>query len=462
MFHHLNPGLKIHFVGIGGIGMSGIAEVLLTLGYEVSGTDLQASENTRRLESLGAKIQIGHSIDGLTLLGEIATVVVISSAVNAQNPEVVEAKRVGIPVIPRAEMLAELMRLKYGIAIAGSHGKTTTTSLTATVLKEAGLDPTAIIGGRLPQLKSNARLGKSEYLVAEADESDGSFLHLNPSIAVVTNIDPEHLDHYGTLASLKETFLQFINKVPFYGLAVLCLENEHVQNLLPKVQKRFVTYGFSPLSDYRATELQFLGTTTRFLAWSHGKLRGPVEIHMPGEHNVLNALATLAVSDFLQISFEVYQKALVGFQGVGRRFTVRGEKNKIMVVDDYGHHPTEIRATLEGARRGFGERRLVVLFQPHRYTRTRDLMSEFSRAFNNADMVVITDIYSAGENPIFGVTAEKLSQLIREHGHRNVRYIPKLTEVVSELKPLLRKNDLVITLGAGDIWKIGEELLTVL
>ena len=446
---------RIHFVGIGGIGMSGIAEVLLNLGYGVSGTDLKESDTTRRLSLLGARIAYGHAKEHV---GE-ADVVVISSAVKPSNPEVQEARSRQIPVIPRAEMLAELMRMKYGIAIAGSHGKTTTTSLVATVLHQAGLDPTAVIGGKLPALGSNARLGQGEYLVAEADESDGSFMKLSPTIAVVTNIDPEHLDHYGTLDKLKQTFSDFINKVPFYGLAVLCLDHEHVQSLLPAVEKRSVTYGLQPHADFRATDLRFEGLRSRFTAWKRGKPLGPVEVAMPGKHNVLNSLAVLAVADFLGIDFDVYRQALSGFAGVGRRFTVRGEAGGVMVVDDYGHHPAEIRATLAGARTGFAERRLVVAFQPHRYTRTRDLMSDFARAFYEAEVVAVSDIYAAGEEPIDGVSAQRLVDEMRACGHKGAVYVPRRADVAGALAPRLRDGDIFITLGAGDVWMVGEEIL---
>lgn len=457
-----NNNTKIHFVGIGGIGMSGIAEILLSLGYKVSGSDLIVSETTKRLTELGAKIHTGHQENCLYLHGMATDVVVISSAVKPTNPEVCEAKRLGIPVIPRAEMLAELMRMKYGIAIAGSHGKTTTTSFTATILSQAGLDPTAVIGGRLPQLGSNARLGKSEYLVAEADESDGSFLHLNPTIAVVTNIDPEHLDHYKTIENLKDTFVEFINKVPFYGLGIVCLESQHVQDILPRVQKRFVTYGFSILSDYRATNISFEKTHTKFEAFIKGHSVGWVEICMPGKHNVLNALAALAVSDFLGIPLQSYREALKTFQGVGRRFTIRGEKNQVTVVDDYGHHPSEIRSTLDGARTGFKDRRIIAIFQPHRYTRTRDLWSDFARAFNDADCVIFTNIYPAGEEPISGIHSQGLSELTRQYGHRQVMFIPERKDIAQRIKPFLKANDLIICFGAGDIYKTCEDILAVL
>jgi UDP-N-acetylmuramate--alanine ligase len=447
---------RIHFVGIGGIGMSGIAEVLVNLGYGVSGTDLKESDTTRRLVELGATVKYGHDARHL---GD-ADVVVISSAVKPSNPEVVEARARAIPVIPRAEMLAELMRMKYGIAIAGSHGKTTTTSLVATVLRAAGLDPTAVIGGKLPSLGSNARLGQGEYLVAEADESDGSFMKLSPTVAVVTNIDPEHLDHYGSLERLKQTFADFINKVPFYGLAVLCLDHEHVQAILPLVEKRHVTYGLSPLADYRAIDLSFSALKSTFTAVVRGKTLGPVELAMPGQHNVLNSLAVLAVADFLGIDFDTYREALAAFTGVGRRFTVRGEAGGVMVVDDYGHHPAEIRATLAGARTGFRERRLVVAFQPHRFTRTRDLLHEFARAFNEAEMVAVSDIYAAGEEPIEGVSSARLVEEMRACGHRGAIHVPKRADIAGVLGPRLVEGDIFITLGAGDVWQVGEEILS--
>jgi UDP-N-acetylmuramate--alanine ligase len=452
---HQRRDLTVHFVGIGGIGMSGIAEVLLNLGYRVSGSDAKESETTRRLAGLGGRIAVGHDA---AQVGE-ADVVVVSSAVKPTNPEVVEARRRSIPVIPRAEMLAELMRMKYGVAVAGSHGKTTTTSLVATVLRAAHLDPTAVIGGKLNSLGSNARLGQGEFLVAEADESDGSFLHLSPTVAVVTNIDPEHLDHYGTLAELKRTFVDFINKVPFYGLAVLCLDHPEVQSILPRVQKRFVTYGLAPLADYRAVEVSFAGLRSRFTAVRRGERLGEVTVAMPGAHNVENSLAVLAVADFLGVDFDTYREALASFEGVGRRFTVRGEARGIMVVDDYGHHPAEVRATLAGARAGFAGRRLVVAFQPHRYTRTRDLMDEFARAFNDAELVVVSDIYAAGEEPIDGVSAAALVGSMREQGHKGARHVARRGDLAAAIAPELRDGDIVITLGAGDVWQVGEELL---
>ena len=451
---------RIHFVGIGGIGMSGIAEVLVNLGYAVSGSDQKESDTTRRLGELGAVITVGHRAEHIGS----ADVVVISSAVPASNPEVQEARRRGVPVIPRAEMLAELMRMKYGIAVAGSHGKTTTTSLVATVLHAAGLDPTAVIGGKLPSLGSNARLGQGEFLVAEADESDGSFMKLTPTVAVVTNIDPEHLDHYGTLEALKRTFVDFINKVPFYGLAVLCGDHPEVRSILPLVGKRHVTYGLSGGADYSASEVRFDGLRSRFVATRRtpsGRYEALAEVAlaMPGIHNVQNSLSVLAVADFLGVPIATTCAALSGFQGVGRRFTVRGEAGGVMVVDDYGHHPAEIRATLAGARAGFS-RRVVAAFQPHRYTRTRDLMGDFARAFHEADEVVVTDIYPGGEEPIPGVTAEALVRLMREAGHPAVHFVPRRADVAATVGPLLHPGDIFITLGAGDVGLCCEETLS--
>ncbi len=452
-----NRARAIHFVGIGGIGMSGIAELLLNLGHRVSGSDLKESDITRRLQSLGGRILVGHAAENLP---SDVDVVVVSSAVRKTNPEWLEARRRGVPVIPRAEMLAELMRLKEGIAIAGSHGKTTTTSLVATVLSQAGLDPTVVVGGKLNALGSNAFLGKGEAIVVEADESDGSFLRLTSTIAVVTNIDPEHLDHYGSFEALHAAFLDFVNKVPFYGLAVLCLDHPAVQALLPRLEKRHVTYGLSIQAEYRAENLELGGMSVSFDAWRREEKLGRVRLKMVGKHNVQNALAAIAVGDEVGIPFSLIAEALEGFSGVQRRFTVRGEVGGIMVVDDYGHHPAEVRATLRGAREGF-QRRLVVAFQPHRYSRTRDLMSDFATAFNDADVVLLTDIYAAGEDPIPGVDAQTLYEAIRACGHREVHYVPRkeLARVVTEKA---QPGDLVITLGAGDITHVSTELLGTL
>ena len=445
---------RIHFVGIGGIGMSGIAEVLLNLGYRVGGSDLSESETTLRLRKAGADIAIGHRKENL----RDADVVVTSSAVRPDNPEVAAAHERAIPVIPRAEMLAELMRLKYGVAVAGTHGKTTTTSLIATVLACGGLDPTAVIGGKLNIFGSNAKLGQGELLVAEADESDGSFLKLSPTIAIVTNIDPEHLDHYRNLEEIQTAFLEFINKVPFYGLAVLCLDHENVQALIPQVKKRYVTYGLSTQANYRAGSISFQGVMTSFRAFENDRELGRISIQMPGLHSVYNALATIATARELDLDFGVVQEALGSFSGVQRRFQIKGERGGILVVDDYGHHPAEIKATLSAAQNGWG-RRTVVIFQPHRYTRTRDLLREFFTAFNQADVLFLLDIYPAGEDPIPGVKAENLYEGIKGHGHKDVTLVSERKEILDHLLPRLKSGDMVITLGAGDVWKIGETLL---
>jgi len=445
----------VHMVGIGGAGMSGIAEVLLNLGYPVSGSDLHEGEVTRRLAGLGARVHKGHAPDHVP---PQADVVVISSAVGRDNPEVQAARARGVPVIPRAEMLAELMRLKYGIAVAGSHGKTTTTAMVSAVLAAAGLDPTVVIGGKLNAVGANAKLGAGELFVAEADESDGSFLKLSPTLAVVTNVDPEHLDHYGTFENLVGAFVDFVNKVPFYGMAVLCLDHEAVQSMLPRVEKRFVTYGLSTQCDFQANAIAYRGTETSFEVIRGRNRLGRVTLHMPGEHNVYNALAALAIASELEIPFATAAAALTKFDGVQRRFTIRGEARGIMVVDDYGHHPEEIKATLGAARAGF-DRRIVAVFQPHRYTRTRDLMEEFSRAFYTADVVVVTDLYAAGESPIAGVDSKRLFEGIREHGHKEVYFVPRLDDVGPFLEGMCREGDIVITLGAGDVNQAGRELL---
>ncbi|WNG31975.1 UDP-N-acetylmuramate--L-alanine ligase [Cystobacter fuscus] len=443
----------VHFVGVGGIGMSGIAEVLLNLGYRVSGSDLKASDITRRLGQLGATFFEGHRAENLVH----ADVVVISSAVRKDNPEVVSARQRKIPVIPRAEMLAELMRLKYAVAVAGSHGKTTTTSMVATVLSAAGLDPTAVVGGKVNVLDSNAKLGKSELMVVEADESDGSFLHLHPSITIVTNIDPEHMDHYGTLDNLKDAFTSFCNRVPFYGLNVLCLDNPNVQSLLPRMEKRFVTYGSSHMADYRLEGVRLEGFSTRFEAFRRDEPLGEFRVRMVGAHNALNALAVIAAAEEMDVPLDVVRDALAEFGGVQRRFTVRAEVAGVTIVDDYGHHPTEVQATLAGARRAFG-RRLVVAFQPHRYTRTHDLFTDFATSFNDADVLFVSSVYAAGEERIPGATADALVEAIQAHGHRDVTFVEKRTDLARALLPRLREGDLVLTLGAGDITQVGPEL----
>jgi UDP-N-acetylmuramate--alanine ligase len=445
---------RLHFVGIGGSGMSGIAEVLLTLGYRVSGSDLAASETTRRLEALGGTVFIGHRAAQV----EGAQVVVVSSAVSSTNVEVVAARERMIPVIPRAEMLAELMRLKYGIAVAGAHGKTTTTSMIATVLAHGGLDPTAVIGGKLNRFGGPAKLGQGEFLVAEADESDGSFLKLSPTIAVVTNIDREHLDYYGDLDGIKRAFLDFVNKVPFYGTVVLCLDEPHLQSLIPRIEKRYRTYGRTPQADLTAHDVVFGPNGTQFHAALGRTDLGRFSLAVPGGHNVSNAMAAILVGLELDLPVDAIREGLAQFSGVERRFQIRGEAGGVMVVDDYGHHPTEIMATLAGAKEGWG-RRLVVVFQPHRYTRTRDLFAEFCTAFYQADVLVVTDIYPAGEPPIEGVSGRALAAAIREHGHRDATYVEGRDAVIERVAKAVQPGDMVITLGAGDVWKVGPAVL---
>jgi UDP-N-acetylmuramate--alanine ligase len=444
----------IHFVGIGGIGMSGIAEVLLNLGYRVTGSDLKESDTTQRLRQLGGEILIGHRAENVT----DPHVVVISSAVKRDNVEVVAARERQIPVIPRAEMLAELMRLKYAVAIAGAHGKTTTTSMVATVLAAGGVDPTVVIGGKLNSLGSNAKLGQGEFLVAEADESDGSFLKLTPTIAVVTNIDEEHLDYYKDIAEIKDAFLAFINKVPFYGVAILCLDQKHIQSLIPLVQKRYVTYGMSTQADCRARDVVLMPLGSKFRVVNHSGDLGWFELAVPGMHNVSNSLAAIAVARELDIDVEVIRKSLRDFSGVQRRFQIKGEVKGVLVVDDYGHHPTEVRATLAAARTSDG-RRVVCVFQPHRFTRTKHLLEEFFTAFHQADRVIIMDIYAAGEQPIPGVSGQAVVEGVKRYGHRDAAYIAGKDEVVEHLLTTLRPGDLLLTLGAGDVWKIGERVL---
>ncbi len=444
----------IHFVGIGGIGMSGIAEVLLNLGYRVSGSDLKASATTARLVKLGARVALGHAGEHL---GD-ASVVVISSAVKADNPEVAEAHRRLVPVIPRAEMLAELMRMKYAVAVAGAHGKTTTTSLVATVLSEAKLDPTVVVGGKLKSLGTNARLGQGEFLVAEADESDGSFLLLHPTVAVITNVDREHMEHYGSDEALDDAFVAFANKVPFYGAVVACLDDPRVQALLPRLRKRTVTYGMAAQANVSARHVVRREGHTRFEVLVGSVPVGKVALGIPGQHNVLNALAAIAVALELGVDAGVACQALSGFAGVERRSQVIGEAAGVLVMDDYGHHPTEIQAVLKGLREAY-DRRVVAVFQPHRFSRTRDLRERFLTAFYSADAVVVTDIYAAGEAPLPGVTAADLVEGIRAHGHRDVAYLPDLAGVPEALAPTLRDGDLVVTLGAGNVYQVGEALL---
>jgi UDP-N-acetylmuramate--alanine ligase len=446
----------IHFVGIGGIGMSGIAELLLNLGHQVSGSDIQETEITRRLETLGATISYSHQPQQVAG----ADAVVVSSAIDSDNPEVAAANMdYHIPVIRRAEMLAELMRLKYAVLVAGAHGKTTTTSMVGTVMAEGGLDPTVIIGGRLNAWGTNAKLGQGDFVVAEADESDGTFLLYSPTISLVTNIDTEHLDFYKDLDEIKETFLEFINQVPFYGLNILCLEDENIQGLLPRIKKRMVTYGFSAQADFQARDLAFDGLNVSYRAFHREQELGKVTLPIPGRHNALNSLAAVAVGHELEIPFSAICRGLQEMTGVQRRFQIKGEVNGVTVIDDYGHHPTEIKAVLKTMASSFPGRRRFVLFQPHRYTRTQALFEDFTTAFYQSDVLIVTEIYAASEPVIPGVHAEKLTTAIQKHGHGNVRYIPDHLALVPSLVEEVREGDVVLTLGAGNIWQTGEELL---
>jgi UDP-N-acetylmuramate--alanine ligase len=446
----------IHFVGIGGIGMSGIAELLINLGYEVSGSDLKDSPMTKRLAALSGLVFKGHK--GKHVEG--ADVVVYSSAVASDNPEIQEAKKRSIPVIPRAEMLAELMRLKYGVAIAGAHGKTTTTSMVASILTCGHLDPTVVIGGRLDIWGgSNAKLGQGDILVAEADESDGSFLALSPAIAVVTNIDHEHMDHYGDMETIRETFISFINNIPFYGTAILCIDNEEIQGIIPRLKKRYLTYGMTSQADLKGRNLEKEKLGVSFEALYHNNSLGRIVVGIPGEHNMLNALAATAVGLELDLDIEIIKEGLKNLGGLARRFQRKGEKRDILVLDDYGHHPTEIAVTLKTAKGCWPERRLIVVFQPHRYTRTEALFDRFVISFNQADVLIVTPIFSAGETAIDGVTGEWLSRGIKEHGHKDVSFSPTQEDALSTLLSILRPGDLVMTLGAGDIHRLGARLL---
>src|SRR5437660_8373077 len=454
------PFQHIHFVGIGGIGMSGIAEVLANVGCEVSGSDLKKSGVTANLDDLKVEVTEGHDAANV---GD-AHVVVRSTAVRDDNPETREARRRSIPVSPRAEMLAELMRMKpYTVAVAGSHGKTTTTSMVATVLGLAGLDPTFVIGGIVRTYRANARLGKSELMVVEADESDRSFLMLTPMIAVVTNIDREHMDYYHDMEVERRCFTDFVNEVPFYGAAFLCLDDPHVQAVSPKVERRRITYGLSAQADISAHEIgydQSFGSS--FKVWRGIDVLGPISLRVPGKHNVYNSLAAIAVGLELEVPFAKIAQALSEFSGADRRFQFKGEERGVTVVDDYGHHPTEIKATLSAARIGAPNRRIVVLFQPHRYTRTNDLMDEFASAFNNADVLLVTDIYAASETPIDGVNAEVLTNRIKSYDHRQAIYIGGLEGAAESLRSIVREGDLVITLGAGSVHRAGDQLLALL
>jgi len=434
--------------------MSGIAEVLLNLGYEVSGSDLTSTEITRRLRSLGAKIYKGHRASNI----KNPDTVVISSAIPKHNPEIKRAKQLKVPVIPRAEMLAELMRMKRGIAIAGTHGKTTTTSIVGSLLASCGVDPTVVIGGRLNRWGTNAKLGQGAYLVAEADESDGSFLLLSPTIAIVTTIDDDHLDYYKNLGRIKQAFTRFLNQLPFYGVGIVCGDEKNIQSILKDVNQRLITYGVSNKCDYRAKNIKFRGLSSSFDVLYRGKGLGRISVQAPGVHNVKNALAALVVGMELDLSFKKIKKGLLSYTGVQRRFQIRGVRNGITVLDDYGHHPTEIKVVLDACKRVWPKRRLVVAFQPHRYSRTRDLMKDFLGAFKRADILLLTDIYAAGEKPLPGISSKKLFERFKKH-HRHVYFAPKMNLICPELEKIVRKGDVVLTLGAGDIWKAGEELL---
>ncbi|MES2638621.1 MAG: UDP-N-acetylmuramate--L-alanine ligase [Myxococcota bacterium] len=441
---------KVHFIGIGGSGMSGIAEVLTNMGFAVSGSDQKESAVVARLRGLGARVFIGHDP------GNIAgvDVVVRSTAVSDTNPEVVAANQAKIPVIPRAEMLGELMRMKYGLAVAGTHGKTTTTSMLATCLHRSGLDPTVVIGGRLDALGSNARLGRGDYLVAEADESDGSFLLLDPTVAVITNIDPEHMEHWGSFDALIDGFVSFANRVPFYGFSVVCLDHPVVQRILPRLRRRHLTYGFGAQAEVRADRVRQVGRSIEFRVWRRDEVLGDVRLDVPGRHNVLNALAATTVALELDIPFAQIQEALHGFGGVDRRFSERADVDGVLIVDDYGHHPVEIQATLAAASEGFEGRRIVAVFQPHRYSRVADLWEEFCASFNAAAHVVVCPVYAAGENPIEGVDAARIVRGLADHGHRSVVGVSDLDGAVEHLAGFVRAGDIVITLGAGDVNRV--------
>lgn len=458
MFRHVK---KIHFIGIGGIGMSGIAEVLCNLGFAISGSDLKKSKNTDRLEKLfNIRIEEGHAAENV---GD-AQVVVYSSAVTPDNPEVVYAKENGVPVIPRAEMLAELMVLKpYAVAISGTHGKTSTTSMVATVLGHAGIDPTTVVGGVVETLGSNSKLGKSDWFVTEADESDRSFLMLYPTIAVVTNIDKEHMESYKGMDDVVQCFTDFVNKVPFFGAAVICLDDPNVQLIIPNIKRRRVTYGLTAQADISAHNIKYNDSFgSLFTVWKGHDVLGEIELPVPGQHNVYNALAATAVALELEVPFEKIAEAFVGFKNANRRFQFKGDVNGITVVDDYAHHPTEILATLSAAKNSSSGRRTVVVFQPHRFSRTQELMDEFALSFNNADVVYVLDIYAASERPIEGVNAEVLTENIRKYGHKNVNYVGSIDTAAEKVAENLRSGDLVITLGAGSVTRLSEEILECL
>ncbi|HPD56843.1 MAG TPA: UDP-N-acetylmuramate--L-alanine ligase [Smithellaceae bacterium] len=445
---------RIHFVGIGGIGMSGIAEVLLNLGYEISGSDAQSSDTTERLKNLGATVAIGHNKKNV----RNADVVVISTAVKENNPEVVEAHHKNIPVIPRAEMLAELLKMKFSVAVSGSHGKTTTTSMISTALAKGGLDPTMVIGGKLASIGSNARLGGGDIIVAEADESDGSFLKLSPTIAIITNIDREHLDYYAGIEEIKDAFLKFANIVPFYGSTVLCADSEHVREILPLIKRKFVTYGIKYPADYMARDIKFSAHKTTYNLFYKTEKVAAMELKVPGMFNVYNSLAAVAVCRELDLVWITIKEGLKEFTGVQRRLEVKGVAGDITVVDDYGHHPTEIKETLAAARQVW-KKKLIVVFQPHRFTRTKALFDEFTKAFDDADILILNDIYPASEEPIAGINSAALWAAIKQTGHPRVEYIADANETIKFLLETAKPNDTVITLGAGNVYRTGEAFL---
>lgn len=444
----------VHFVGVGGVGMSGIAEILLALGFRVSGSDLKESGTTERLRKLGARISIGHSAEHL----EKADAVVVSSAVPTENPEIRAAVERLIPVIPRAEMLAELMRMQTSIAVAGMHGKTTTTSMIASILSTAGLDPTVVIGGKLDSLGGGARLGAGDLLVAEADESDRSFLKLYPTIALITNMDMEHLDCYSSMEEIRETFLEFINRIPFYGFAVVCLDDPQVQKIIPLIKKRFITYGLSSQAMIRGLKPQFEGGVSRFSVFKEDRLLGEIRLPMPGVHNVIDSLAAVAVADVFDVPFDRIKEALDSFPGVQRRFTLRGRAAGVAVIDDYGHHPAEIKAVLAAARQ-IATRKVAVVFQPHRYSRTKLLFEDFLTAFHDADLLYVMDVYPASEKPIEGVSGKALCAGIRSRGHKTARFLGDRTAIPAEVVEDLEPGDMIITLGAGDVTRLGPEIV---
>ena len=445
---------KIHFVGIGGIGMSGIAEIMLSRGFQISGSDMSASATTERLQSIGITVTIGHSEENLSDVD----VLVYSSAVNTSNPEIVSAMEMDIPVIKRSEMLAETMRMKYGIGIAGTHGKTTTTSMVGLVLTEAGIDPTIIVGGKLSGLGgTNARLGHSEYIVVEADEFDRTFLSLTPSIAAITTLETEHLDTYKDLDDIKGAFIQFANKVPFFGFVLLCMDETALQDIRPLIKRKVLSYGTTQQADIRAVDIEYHEFTSTYTVDYKGEELGRITINIPGKHNVNNSLVAVAIAKELGIDFEVIKKALESFSGVYRRFETK-YNNEILVVDDYGHHPTEVNATLSGIRNGW-KRRLVTVFQPHLYSRTKDFYAEFGRAFFNSDIFICTDVYPAREEKIEGVSGELIANAAKSFGHKNVIYVEDKEELTATLLDVVENNDIVVTLGAGDIWKYGEKFV---